>query len=279
MAIECGSCPKTFRTENGKRWHLDNRHGQVRTSEPNGQVQTSELELIVENEISSQVLDRNSPLNLALDERIVGVLAEVKVMIGDSDSFLREHIEHRIDERLQAVTAIRREPAKVEMESNALDKYLRDDKPARSDPLATYLADDKPASSDPLAPWLRQREVTKDPLVPYRRRWPAVTPVKVVDTSCPLSATGKRCDHLEPARQHAALRGIGFPETPIREQATPAKVVEMEGYFPGPLTGCLSHPHVQSRELESSNARTWPSSKESLDHAIRDALEYLGIAG
>lgn len=219
MAIECGSCPKTFRTENGKRWHLENIHGQVRTSEPNSQVKTAELELIVENEISSQVLDRNSPLNVALDER------------------------------LQAVTAIRREPAKVEDESNALAKYLADDGPAKSDPLA-----------------------------PYLRKWPAATPAKVVDKSCPLSATGKRCDHLEPARQHAALRSIGFPEVAIREQATPAKVVEMEGYFPGPVTGCLSHSHVESRELESSTSWTWPRPTEAEDMIIREVLEDMGYA-
>ena len=317
MRLECEVCRKTFRTKNGLNWHLENIHGQVKTFEvddssandvghqaadlhnplaavnvvaqgvavvekvqrmmgQSGPLPATQAELVelIEGVIGEQVNDGTSATSGLLDLREIDLKVQIRQMIaemiGDSDRFLREHIEHRLDDRLQAITPIHQEATKVKDGSNALAPYLRDDRPSSSDPLAPYLADDRPASSDPLAP--------------YRRKWPAATPAKVGDTnpdkSCPLSATGKRCDHLEPARQHATLRAITFPETPIREQAKPAKVVEMERHFPGPLTGCLSHSHEQSRDLESSTSRTWWPDSEQLryDRIVSKALEELGYA-
>ena len=77
-------------------------------------------------------------------------------MIGDSDQFLRVHIEHRIEETLQAVTPMHREETKVRNGSDPLAPYLRDETPAKvedeSNALAPYLRDDKPAKLDPLSP-------------------------------------------------------------------------------------------------------------------------------
>ncbi|MCH8820651.1 MAG: hypothetical protein IIB03_10085, partial [Acidobacteria bacterium] len=73
----------------------------------------------------------NSPLNIALDDRIAGLLAEVKIMIADSDRFLREHVEHWIEERLQAAAPMHQKVAKVKDERDPLAPYLRESKPAR----------------------------------------------------------------------------------------------------------------------------------------------------
>ncbi len=107
MAIEFGQCPKTFRTQRGKEWHAQHIHADQPVRESNGQIKTDELSAIVENEIMAQISDLSSPLNVALDERIARILAQV--------------------------------------EPNSLTPYLRDLKPAKvedeSDPLAPYLRD------------------------------------------------------------------------------------------------------------------------------------------
>ena len=285
MPFKCRDCQKTFRTENGRNWHRENIHRQVKTFELDdasgndiGQVAEmmvesiplpatqNELVELIEGVVIEQVNDGSSPTSALLSEREMDLLLRVKsmvvAMIGDSDQFLRTHIEHRLDDRLQAITPIHQEATKVKNDR------------------------------DPLAPWLRQRDLAKtedgsDPLTPYRRKWPTATPAKVAkmnaDPKCPLRASGKRCDHLQPRREHAALRAIGFPETFIREQARPAKVAEMEGYFPGPLTGCLSHlQHERSHDLESSPSMALPVSKEvteSVDNMIiREVLKDMGYA-
>jgi len=112
MAIGCAQCPQTFRTQNGKTWHVQHIHADLPAQDSIAQGEGDDLSAIVENEITAQISDINSPLNIALDERASGVLAQVRQMIADSDQFLRAHVEHRIGERLQAITAIRGEPSR-----------------------------------------------------------------------------------------------------------------------------------------------------------------------
>lgn len=122
-------------------WHVKHRHADLPIRESRGPVNDDELEAIVQNEITAQISDLNSPLNVAIDERVAGVLAEVKVIMADSDRFLREHVEHRIEERLGAITAIRREPTKVKDESDPLAPYLRERKTDRPVKVAEMNAD------------------------------------------------------------------------------------------------------------------------------------------
>ena len=107
MAIGCEQCPKTFRTQNGKKWHVYHIHSDLPVKEPNGQIKTDELSAIVENEITAQISDLSSPLNVALDERMAGVLAQVAP--NSLTPYLRDL-----------------KPAKVEGESDPLAPYLRD---------------------------------------------------------------------------------------------------------------------------------------------------------
>lgn len=105
MAIECIQCPQTFRTQNGKDWHVQHIHAELPAQDSADQGEGDDLSAMVENEITAQISDLNSPLNVALDERASGVLAQVRQMVADSDQFLRAHVEHRIRERLQEITA------------------------------------------------------------------------------------------------------------------------------------------------------------------------------
>lgn len=109
MAIDCGQCPQTFRTENGRTWHVKHIHDELADQAVAVMTDTDDLAAMIENEITAQVHDPDSPLNVHLDQRVAGVLTEVNQRIADSDQAVRAHIEHRIGDSLQAVTAMRRE--------------------------------------------------------------------------------------------------------------------------------------------------------------------------
>jgi len=110
MALQCGQCPQTFRTQNGKEWHALHIHGDSSTDETSGQDADNALEAMIENEISAQISDPDSPLNVVLDARGIGFRKEVAQMIADSDQFTRTHIEHRVEEIVLAMIALHREP-------------------------------------------------------------------------------------------------------------------------------------------------------------------------
>ena len=110
MTLQCGQCPQTFRTQNGKEWHALHIHGELSGNETSGQAADNVLEAMIENEISAQISDPDSPLNVALDERTIRLLGEVGQRIADSDQFMRAHLEHRVKEIVIAITSIHREP-------------------------------------------------------------------------------------------------------------------------------------------------------------------------
>jgi len=133
MAVQCGQCPQTFRNETGKEWHVQHRHGDSPAQDNDGQVNGDELSGMIENEVSAQIAFPDSPLNVALDARIIGFRKEVAQMIADSDQFMRAHLEHRVKEIVIAITSLHREPTwngqPVEMAEpvDALASYLRPD--------------------------------------------------------------------------------------------------------------------------------------------------------
>lgn len=110
MAIDCGQCPKTFRTQNGKEWHAKHIHSDQSIGGSGGHVYDYEFEETVECLIVEQVNNLSSSTSELLDQREAGVLVEVKRLIADSDKLLRAHIEQRIGEMLREVKAIHREP-------------------------------------------------------------------------------------------------------------------------------------------------------------------------
>lgn len=190
MAIECGQCPKTFRTQNGKEWHAQHIHSDLPIGGSSGHVYDYEFEENVECLIVEQVNNLSSSTSEILDQREAGVLADVKRMIANSDQLLRAHIEQRVGEMLQEVTAIHREPAKAEDESDPLAPYLREREPAN--------VVDEPRG---LATWLGDTKATK--------------PVKVVEMACEYSTTSKSCSmsrgHQRP-RYSARLMGVPTDE-------------------------------------------------------------------
>ncbi len=187
MAIECGQCLKTFRTQNGKVWHAQHIHSDPQIRGSGGQVNDDEFEENVENVIIEQINDLSSPTSDLLDQREAGVLDEVKRMIAKSDQLLRAHVERRIGERLQEVTAIHREPAKAEDESDPLAPYLRERESAN--------VVDEPRG---LATWLGDTKATK--------------PVEVVEMACEYSTMSKSCSmprgHQRP---RYSVRRMGVP--------------------------------------------------------------------
>ena len=99
MAIGCEQCAKTFRTQNGKEWHLSHIHPDLPIRGSGGQVYDDEFEETVEFLIIDQINNLSSPSSVLLDQREAGVLAEVKRMIANSDQLLRAHIEQRLRHR------------------------------------------------------------------------------------------------------------------------------------------------------------------------------------
>ncbi len=55
MAIGCEQCPKTFRTQNGKEWHVYHIHPYLSVKERSGEIKTDDLSAIVENEITARI--------------------------------------------------------------------------------------------------------------------------------------------------------------------------------------------------------------------------------
>ena len=125
MAIGCEQCEKTFRTQSGKAWHLQHIHADLPIQECSGQVKTSELEAIVENEITAHM----EPDSLT---PYLGDLKPAKV--EDESEPLTPYL--RDDE-----------PAKVKNGSDQLAPYLREWKPSKVEDeprgLATWLRDTK----------------------------------------------------------------------------------------------------------------------------------------
>lgn len=99
MAIGCGQCAKTFRTQNGKAWHAQHIHPDPLIRGSSGHVNDDEFVETVECLIIDQINDLSSPTSQLLDKREADVLTKVKQMIANSDQLSRAHMERRLTHR------------------------------------------------------------------------------------------------------------------------------------------------------------------------------------
>ena len=178
MAIECGQCPKTFRTQNGKEWHLYHIHSDLPVKGSSGEIKTDDLSAIVENEITAHI----EPNSLT---PYLGDLKPAKV--EDESDPLTPYLHDD-------------EPDEVKNGSDPLAPYLHDAKPVEvkdeSNALTPYLRDQEPAKV----------EDGSDPLAPYLREWKPARPVKIAEMGCEFSTTLTSCSLHRGHQRSVALQ-------------------------------------------------------------------------